>query len=270
MDKLLYVENLSVGYDGKYVVDDINFSLEKDSIQAILCPNNGGKSSIIKTLSGVIPHNCGKIYVNKIPLNKRNFKKYIKSIGVVFDDIEHQFLQKRVIDELRFPLVNLCYSKKDINLVVDKISNILLINNILNNDISSLSNYEKIKVLIATSIVNSPKILFLDDIFKYLSKKEKTEMFKILNAIISELHISILFTTSMIDDIVDLDNIIVVTDNKIVLNGSFKEIILQDNELTKYGFKIPIMIDLSRKLQFYNLIEDIYYDVDKVVDTLWK
>ena len=122
----------------------------------------------------------------------------------------------------------------------------------------------------ATSIVNSPKILFLDDIFKYLSKKEKTEMFKILNAIISELHISILFTTSMIDDIVDLDNIIVVTDNKIVLNGSFKEIILQDNELTKYGFKIPIMIDLSRKLQFYNLIEDIYYDVDKVVDTLWK
>ena len=52
--------------------------------------------------------------------------------------------------------------------------------------------------------------------------------------------------------------------------GSFDEIILQDNELTKLGFKIPMMIDLSRKLQFYDLLDDIYYDVDKVVDRLWK
>ena len=54
------------------------------------------------------------------------------------------------------------------------------------------------------------------------------------------------------------------------MSGTYKEIIMRDNELTKIGIEIPLMIDLSRKLQFYNLIDGLYYDPDKVVDKLWK
>ena len=54
------------------------------------------------------------------------------------------------------------------------------------------------------------------------------------------------------------------------MNDSFDNIILNDNELSKIGIEIPLMIDLSRKLEFYGLIDKIYYDRDKVVDALWK
>ena len=67
-----------------------------------------------------------------------------------------------------------------------------------------------------------------------------------------------------------LDNIYVIGNNKIILHGNYDEIVKNDNELSKAGIEIPIMVDLSRKLQFYNLIDDIYYDVDKVVNALWK
>ena len=56
----------------------------------------------------------------------------------------------------------------------------------------------------------------------------------------------------------------------VVMDDTFENIVINDNELAKMGIEIPIMIDLSRKLQFYNLIDKLYYDPDKVVDKLWK
>ncbi len=54
------------------------------------------------------------------------------------------------------------------------------------------------------------------------------------------------------------------------MEGTFEEIIKSDNELSKMGIDIPLMIDLSRKLEFYNLVDKIYFDVDEVVDRLWN
>ena len=92
----------------------------------------------------------------------------------------------------------------------------------------------------------------------------------ILNNIRVFCKLSIIFTTSFIENVIGLDNIIVFSDGRKKFHGSFNEIIMEDNELTKMGFEIPIMIDLSRKLQFYNLVDDIYLDVDSVVNKLWK
>ena len=81
---------------------------------------------------------------------------------------------------------------------------------------------------------------------------------------------TIVFTTSNLEDVIGLSNIYVFDKGKIVMNDSYNYILLKDNELSKMGIEIPLMIDLSRKLQFYNLIKYTYYDRDKVVDILWK
>lgn len=92
----------------------------------------------------------------------------------------------------------------------------------------------------------------------------------ILNNIKNNYNISIVFTTSQISSIIDLENIIVLGNGKIVMQGNYNDIIKRDNELSKLGIEIPIMIDLSLKLQFYNLLDDIYYNVEGMVDKLWK
>ena len=93
------------------------------------------------------------------------------------------------------------------------------------------------------------------------------DIFKLL---VVNYDMSVIFTTSDVMDCYGLDNIYVIGNNKIMLKGDYDEIIKNDNELAKVGIEIPLMVDLSRKLEFYDLIDEVYYDVDKVVNALWK
>lgn len=267
---LLSVDSLVVKTGGNRIIDELSFSFYENDIVAILSPNNGGKTTLIRTLSGVLAPNHGKISVNGVPLVKKYFKDYVLNIGTVFEDLERQFLCDNVKSELMFPLVHLNYKKSEINKRISKVSDIVGVNDILDKEILKLSNVEKIKVLIGASIMHFPKVLLLDDIFRNLKDREKKEVLNVLERIKRELDMGILFTTSNINDVIDLNHIIVLNDGKNVLEGSFDVLIKQDNELSKIGFEIPIMIDLSRKLQFYDLLDDIYYDVDRVVNKLWK
>ena len=268
--KLFSVKNLTISIEDKTIIDNLSFSLDSESITALLCPNNSGKSLLIKTLSGIVASINGEIILNKTILKKNNYKDYLMHIGVIFEDINNQFLCETVIDEISFPLHNLGYDNFYINNVIRELSNTLNINSILNKKISSLNSVEKVLVLIATSITHKPNILFIDDIFRFFDDKDKKKVFDVLKSINSKYGISILFTTSDLEDVIDVNRIIVINDGKIAFDDSFTNIIMKDNELTKMGFKIPIMIDLSRKLQFYNLLDSICYSPDEVVDKIWK
>ena len=269
-NELLKVENLSFSYDYKIVFDNISFEVDKNTINACLCSNNCGKTTLIRLLSGIDELKDGNVSVNGIDLNKDNFSDYQLEVGTVLEDIDNQFICDKVNDELRYPLVNLGCKEKEIQERVDLISQLMKISVILGKDILRLSYFEKIKVLIAASVIHSPKLLLLDDIFRFLIDKDKKELFSLLKNLKSKINLTILFTTSSLMDAKESDNIIVINDRQVVMNDSFESIIINDNELSKMGIEIPLMIDLSRKLEFYNLIDKLYYDPDKVVDKLWK
>ncbi len=267
--RILIVNNLTSSYN-KTIIDDISFSIKEKTLNAFLCPNNGGKTTLIKTLSGAKYADNGTISVNNIQLSRDNYKKYILLISTILEDIENQFICEKVKDELSYPLNNLKYSKRRISKTIKDISSICDISSILDKEIKNLSYLEKIKVIIAASIVHKPKVIFADDIFRFLKINEKKEIFKIIDNIIKTLEISVIFTTSDINDIIGLKNIFVLNNGKIIMHDDYGKILINDNELSKMGFEIPLMIDLSRKLQFYNLLDGIYYDPSKVVDKLWK
>ena len=104
---VLSVSNLSFQIDDKIIIDDLILSIAQKSVKAILTSNNSCKTTLIKILSGIIKHDCGKISVNNITLNKKNFKKYILNISTILSDIDSQFVCDNVEDEIKNPLYNL-------------------------------------------------------------------------------------------------------------------------------------------------------------------
>ena len=269
MDELFKLDKLDIGYDTK-IVNNISLTIGEKELIAFLSPNNCGKTTLIKTLSGVIHSKDGLIYIEGNQLTKRNFKKYIRKVVVVFEDINNQFICEKVDDELKFPLIHLACKYNDIKARVREVAHFLGIEDKLEKNIRDLTLLDKAKVSIGVAIMHKPKLLLVDDIFKTLLPKDKEIVMDILKLLIVNYGMSVLFTTSDLNDCIGLNKIYVIGDKKIILHGSYEEILESDNELSKAGIELPIMIDLSRKLQFYKLIDEIYYDEDKVVDALWK
>ena len=104
---------------------------------------------------------------------------------------------------------------------------------------------------------------------EHLAKcNECKKIFKLLDKI--KKNTSICITSSNLDNILYFDNVLIMSDKTIKIKGAPKEVLQQDNELAKLGFIIPQMIDLSLKLNFYGVLDEIITDVDGMVDKLWK
>ena len=262
------VTKLSYSYDKNKILKNITFKVKIPSLVSIIGSNNCGKTTLIKCLSGIMPVD-ESIYIDDIVLNRKNIKKYSRNIGVVFSLDQNQFLFDRVIDEITFLLGNLNYSKKMIKEAVNEISKLLFLDDILNKDIWELNHIEKIKVLLAVSIIYKPKVLLLDDILLDLSFDDKERILLILKRIIRELGIIVISTTSSLGDTIYSDAILVIDNGSIKYSGGLNDILKHDNTLTKLGIDIPVMMDMSLKLQFYGLLDKVILDEKEMVDELW-
>ncbi len=262
------VNNLSFGYGDKTVLKDITFKIKIPSLVSVVGSNNCGKTTLIKCMAGIMPIEEA-VSIDDIVLNKKNIRKYSRNIGVVFSLDQNQFLFNRVIDEITFPLGNLNYSKKNMKDALDDVVKLLFLEDILNKEVWELTHVEKIKVLLATAIVHKPTVLFLDDILVGLNDIDRERIILLLKRVIRELKIIVVLTTSTLSDTIYSDAILVLDDGKVKYSGKLEEILKHDNVLTKLGIDIPIMMDMSLKLQFYDLLDKVILNPEEMVDELW-
>lgn len=267
MDNLLEINNLSYSYKDNTIFNNLQISIKKETLNLILGANSSGKTTLIRLLSGILPsNNC--ITIDEVTLNKKNIRDYLLSIGVVFFDDNNKFLFDKVLDELAFPLENLNYKSKDITNRIYEVRNILGLQNCINKNTYDLTTYEQVKVLIGVAIMHKPKVIFLDNILSKLNFQESKKLFNHLNKLKKD--ITICITSSSLTNILYFDNVIVINDGKNIIQDIPENVLKQDNDLSKIGLTIPPMIDLSLKLGFYGLLDEIITDVDGMVDKLWK
>lgn len=268
MPSILSVNNLNYEVNGKTFFQDFNFSLEKESFTSIIAPNGSGKTMLTKILCAIIPTNDICI-LNGISLNKKNVLNYITKIGVATNDLNQQFLFNKVKDELAYPLLNLGYPEHKINKKILKISKFFEIENLLNKKITSLSKSEKNKLLIILALIHEPKVLILDDIFYDMTLGEQEFMLEKLKELNHD-GLTILNITSKLDTIYNSNLVYVLNNFKIESSGTKEEILNDDSNLSSIGLEIPFIIDLSLKLKLYDLIDKIYFDINKLEEDLWK
>ena len=65
----LRIDNLSSGYGARRVIKDLSMVIEEGSVVGIIGPNGHGKSTLVKTISGLISNMEGKIYLKNISID---------------------------------------------------------------------------------------------------------------------------------------------------------------------------------------------------------
>ena len=129
--------------------------------------------------------------------------------------------------------------------------------------LDTMDGFDAIKMQVEVFL--SKRIVF-NEIWYYLSKEEKSELLEILKRI----NVSFFNINSNVEDVIYSDYVIVYDDDKKILEGN-KEMVLRNEKLLKrLGYGIPFVVDLSIQLNYYDIFDTVYYDMDKLTEALWN
>ena len=256
MSSLVSVDNLMLGPFTKFKID-----IPLNSLVFVTGSNNSGKSLLLKVLAGLV-NVKNKITYDKEIIKSDNDISYMASLTFNYDT---------VIKNIRYSVERLGYDDDKINVLVRDIAKDLHITNLLNKNIKDLNEYEKLRVCLASKIVSNPKLLLLDDPCLFLSPIEKEEFMGLLEQLRTR-GVTVVISTSSLEEVIyTINSIIYVLDKgEIVSSGEMLEVLSNDSLLNKIGLELPFMVDLSVKLEYYNLTDKINMSPLGMVESLWK
>ena len=156
----LKVRNLTKKFNSTVAVKNISFEIEKNKTLGLLGPNGCGKTTTIGMILGLITPNSGQIIIDNNLLNFKNLTEILHKMNFSSPYIE---LPKKLTVLQNLEIYSRLYGVKNIKDRIDEMSNDLNLKNLLNRFTGELSSGQKNRVSLAKSLINKPKLLFLDE-----------------------------------------------------------------------------------------------------------
>ena len=213
-------KNLTKKFKDKIAVNNLNLEITEGELFSLLGVNGAGKTTTIKMLSGLILPTDGSIKILNMDMKKETLK--IKEILNVSPQETAIAPNLTVKENLEFMAG--VYQIKDKEKKINELIKIFKLNDILNKRAKILSGGWQRKVSIAISLINDPKILFLDEPTLGLDVISRKELWKVIESLKGK--ITIILTTHYMEEAESLsDRIGIMANGNIVDIGTSKELI---------------------------------------------
>ncbi len=219
----LKVKNLIKSFKSTIAVNNISFEIEKNNTLGLLGPNGCGKTTSIGMMLGLITPSSGEIFINDIPLNSKSRIKLLSLMNFASPYIE---LPKKLTVIQNLEVYARLYGVNNKDERIEELAEDLNLKNFLYKKTGELSSGQKNRVSLAKSLINKPKLLFLDEPTASLDPdigdfvREYLEKYKNTN------ELTILLASHNMKEVERMCNeIIMMKQGKIVDKGTCKELI---------------------------------------------
>ena len=213
-------KNLTKKFKDKVAVNSINLKIKEGELFALLGTNGAGKTTTIKMLSGLILPTSGDIIIENMDMSKDTLK--IKEILNVSPQETAIAPNLTVKENLEFMAG--VYQIKDTDKKINELVKLFKLDEVLNKRAKTLSGGWQRKVSIAISLINDPKILFLDEPTLGLDVIARKELWKVINSLKGK--ITIILTTHYMEEAESLsDRIGIMSNGNLIIVGTSKELI---------------------------------------------
>ncbi|HZK44392.1 MAG TPA: ABC transporter ATP-binding protein [Syntrophomonadaceae bacterium] len=185
---VIEIKNLYVSLNGLGVLEDINLTIPKGDFLAIIGPNGGGKSSLLKSMLGLIKPDHGSIKIMGHRVSRgRKYMGYVPQYAQFDRDFPISVEEVVILGRLG-KRRGIRYSKHDKEVVAQALERVEM-SDLHNRQIGELSGGERQRVLVARALASEPKILLLDEPTASVDEKFSSDFYEILKDLNSHMTI---------------------------------------------------------------------------------
>ena len=227
IDGKIEFKNVTYSYSdsSKNIIEDLSFTINKNSSIALVGESGSGKSTIIKLIMGLIKYKDGSILIDKNELKEINLNSFYDSVTYVSQDSpifdgtlrENLILDKKINDEEIIKVLKLVNLDKFYERLEKGLSTELGEKGI------RMSGGERQRVALARLFFDNSKIIILDEATSAMDNiTEKEVMENVLTKLKDK---TIIIIAHRLETIKDVDNIFVLNNGKIVEEGKYQELL---------------------------------------------
>ncbi|HLR52581.1 MAG TPA: ABC transporter ATP-binding protein [Candidatus Avamphibacillus sp.] len=226
--KILSLQNLMMDYSGNQVLNGINLDVYPGQIIGYIGPNGAGKSTTLKIMLGLVEGYQGRVEIFGKDIT-RGDHSYKRRIGYVPENA--QIYDNLTADEyLTFvgELYGMC--REEAGRKAEQLMNVFEMEDVFHSRISSYSKGMRQKVLIASSLLHNPDLIFLDEPLSGLDANSVMVIKDILEQL-AERGKTIFYSSHIMEVVEKISNrIVLLADGKIAADGTFEELREQNKE----------------------------------------
>lgn len=220
---MISIKNVSKSYDKKNkIIDNLNLDIKDGEIFGFLGPNGAGKSTTIKMITGILDIDEGDILINNKSIRQEPIEAK-KCFGYVPDNPD-MFLKLKGIEYLNFMADIYEVGEEERKIIIEELSKLFEINDVLNDKIQSYSHGMRQKIVIIGSLIHNPKNWIIDEPMTGLDPKSTYELKQIMKQITND-NRTVFFSTHILDVAEKLcDRIGIINEGKLLFVGTLEEI----------------------------------------------
>ncbi|SQF35134.1 ABC transporter ATP-binding protein [Streptococcus sanguinis] len=259
MENILQIENITKNYDGVAVVNNLSFSLKKGHILGFLGPNGAGKSTTINMISSLIGQDDGYIYYEEVPLEKCR-KKFKSEIGVVPQSLAI-YEDLTAYQNLKFFAELYGVPKDRVEEVCTYALNFVNLENVKYKKAQTFSGGMKRRLNIACSLVNSPKLIILDEPTVGIDPQSRNFILEAIKKL-RDKGVSVIYTTHYMEEIEAIaEDVVIVDHGQKLIDDTLENIREKYSKQSIVSVRVDLFDqDLSEKILAISGVDSVSVD----------
>ena len=258
--------------EGIQVFSGLNLRVEAGSFVAILGRNGCGKSTLAKQFNAIVLPSGGTVHVFGMDTRQEeNLIPIRRTVGMVFQNPDNQFVGATVEDDVAFGLENKGIPLDEMKERVAKALDLVGMSEFADREPSRLSGGQKQRVAIAGALAMQPDIIILDEATSMLDPEGRLELIKTIREIRKQYQMTVVSITHDLDEVALSDRVLVMKKGKVESSSTPEELFNRGDDLLTLGLDVPFSTNLISALKDKGFDFTQNYLTEKdLEDQLWE